>query len=121
MKLDIAAAARSSRGAQFARREDVSIAEAQSDHQVLLSRGGLLASGVLVLHGLDRHGSQHQAKVALVNRVLAGVHPVGLRGGAVPAGKYYLVCLVPGHIQSGMWDYFTISTTAKKPSIQVTK
>ena len=31
MKLDIAAAARSSRGAQFARREDVSIAEAQSE------------------------------------------------------------------------------------------
>ena len=37
---------------------------------------------------------------------------------AVPAGKYYMVCLVPGHIQAGMWDYFTISATAKMPSIQ---
>jgi hypothetical protein len=34
------------------------------------------------------------------------------------AGTYYLDCLVPGHIQSGMWDRFTISATAKLPSIQ---
>jgi glucose dehydrogenase len=33
-------------------------------------------------------------------------------------GKYYLVCLVPGHITAGMWDYFTIDITAKAPSIQ---
>jgi PQQ-dependent dehydrogenase (methanol/ethanol family) len=32
-------------------------------------------------------------------------------------GKYYLACLVPGHLQSGMWDNFTISTTATMPSI----
>jgi PQQ-dependent dehydrogenase (methanol/ethanol family) len=37
---------------------------------------------------------------------------------AAPAGKYYLVCLVPGHVKTGMWDYFTISTTATMPSIQ---
>jgi outer membrane protein assembly factor BamB len=39
--------------------------------------------------------------------------------GLIPpsAGKYYLVCLVPGHITAGMWDYFTISTTATTPSI----
>jgi outer membrane protein assembly factor BamB len=37
---------------------------------------------------------------------------------AVPSGKYFLVCLVPGHIQTGMWDSFTISKTAKMPSIQ---
>ncbi len=36
-------------------------------------------------------------------------------------GKYYLVCLVPGHIQAGMWDHFTIAPTAKMPSIQVSK
>jgi len=36
-------------------------------------------------------------------------------------GKYYLVCLVPGHIQAGMWDHFTVSPTAKMPSIQVSK
>jgi hypothetical protein len=37
----------------------------------------------------------------------------------VPAGKYYMVCLVPGHIQAGMWDYLTISHTAKMPSIDL--
>ncbi|MDB5077399.1 MAG: hypothetical protein JWO42_3578, partial [Chloroflexi bacterium] len=35
----------------------------------------------------------------------------------VTTGKFYLACLVPGHIQSGMWDVFTISPTAKMPSI----
>ncbi|HWE64480.1 MAG TPA: PQQ-binding-like beta-propeller repeat protein [Chloroflexota bacterium] len=39
---------------------------------------------------------------------------------AVDPGKYYLVCLVPGHLVAGMWDYFTISTTAKAPSLQTT-
>jgi sulfocyanin len=34
-------------------------------------------------------------------------------------GKNYLVCLVPGHAQAGMWDYFTISASAHMPSIQV--
>jgi alcohol dehydrogenase (cytochrome c) len=34
-------------------------------------------------------------------------------------GRYYLVCGVPGHVQAGMWDYFTVSATAKQPSIQV--
>ncbi|HEY8284846.1 MAG TPA: PQQ-binding-like beta-propeller repeat protein [Chloroflexota bacterium] len=37
------------------------------------------------------------------------------------AGSYFVACLVPGHIQSGMWDHFTISNTAKLPSIQTTK
>jgi sulfocyanin len=36
-------------------------------------------------------------------------------------GRYYLVCGVPGHVQGGMWDYFTVSSTAKQPSIQVRK
>jgi PQQ-dependent dehydrogenase (methanol/ethanol family) len=36
---------------------------------------------------------------------------------AVHAGSYFMVCLVPGHLQSGMWDRFTISTTATSPSI----
>jgi sulfocyanin len=35
------------------------------------------------------------------------------------AGRYYLVCGVPGHVQAGMWDYFTVSATAKQPAIQV--
>jgi Sulfocyanin (SoxE) domain len=29
------------------------------------------------------------------------------------------VCGVPGHVQAGMWDYLTVSATAKQPSIQV--
>jgi hypothetical protein len=33
-------------------------------------------------------------------------------------GKYYLVCLVPGHVTAGMWDYLTVDFTAKAPSIQ---
>ena len=33
-------------------------------------------------------------------------------------GKYYLVCLVPGHITAGMWDNFTVDATATAPSIQ---
>jgi sulfocyanin len=36
---------------------------------------------------------------------------------AIDAGKYYLACLVPGHIQSGMWDYFVVSKSATMPSI----
>jgi hypothetical protein len=40
---------------------------------------------------------------------------------AVPSGSYYIVCLVPGHIQTGMWNHFTISKTATMPSIELTK
>jgi PQQ-dependent dehydrogenase (methanol/ethanol family) len=54
---------------------------------------------------------------------IAGIHPglyqvLGLSPNPANAGRYYVVCMVPGHIQSGMWDYFTISATAKMPSIQ---
>jgi PQQ-dependent dehydrogenase (methanol/ethanol family) len=43
-------------------------------------------------------------------------------GGGFPAvldtaGHYYLSCLVPGHLASGMWDNFVVSTTATMPSI----
>ncbi|HUE27020.1 MAG TPA: PQQ-binding-like beta-propeller repeat protein [Solirubrobacteraceae bacterium] len=34
-------------------------------------------------------------------------------------GHYYLVCGVPGHVQAGMWDFLTVSASAKQPSIQV--
>jgi alcohol dehydrogenase (cytochrome c) len=40
---------------------------------------------------------------------------------AAAAGKFYLVCLVPGHLAAGMWDNFVISATATKPSITVNK
>jgi len=36
---------------------------------------------------------------------------------AIPAGKYYMVCLVPGHIPSGMWIGFTISKSVNMPTI----
>lgn len=32
---------------------------------------------------------------------------------ATKAGKYLLVCAVPGHVAAGMWDYFVVSKTAK--------
>jgi alcohol dehydrogenase (cytochrome c) len=37
--------------------------------------------------------------------------------GANPAGTYYMDCLIPGHLQAGMWDRFTISNTATMPTI----
>ena len=36
------------------------------------------------------------------------------------AGKFSLSCLVPGHLQSGMWDWFEISSTATTPSLSTT-
>jgi alcohol dehydrogenase (cytochrome c) len=36
---------------------------------------------------------------------------------ATRVGKFYLLCGVPGHAQAGMWDYLTVSTTAKTPSL----
>jgi hypothetical protein len=57
-----------------------------------------------------------------IGGIKAGVYQVaGFSTLVADAGKYYLVCKVPGHIQSGMWDYVTISKTATMPSIQLTK
>ncbi|MDB5074358.1 MAG: Sulfocyanin (SoxE) domain, partial [Chloroflexi bacterium] len=38
---------------------------------------------------------------------------------AVQPGNFFLACLVPGHIQAGMWDNFIVSATAKAPSLQI--
>lgn len=38
---------------------------------------------------------------------------------AKTVGTYYLICAVPGHDAFGMWDYFTISTHAKKPALKI--
>jgi PQQ-dependent dehydrogenase (methanol/ethanol family) len=35
------------------------------------------------------------------------------------AGHFYLSCLVPGHLASGMWDNFVVSPTATMPSLTV--
>jgi sulfocyanin len=32
---------------------------------------------------------------------------------ASKAGKYLMICAVPGHAQAGMWDFFVVSATAK--------
>jgi hypothetical protein len=34
-------------------------------------------------------------------------------------GRYYLACGVPGHVQAGMWDYFSVSRRAKLPALVV--
>ena len=36
---------------------------------------------------------------------------------AAKAGKYLLACGIPGHAQSGMWDWFEVSATAQAPSV----
>jgi sulfocyanin len=36
-------------------------------------------------------------------------------------GDYYLVCGVPGHAASGMWDYFRVSAEARRPSVELKK
>jgi uncharacterized cupredoxin-like copper-binding protein len=38
---------------------------------------------------------------------------------ASTAGHFYLSCLVPGHLASGMWDNFIVSPTATTPSFTV--
>jgi len=40
---------------------------------------------------------------------------------ATRVGKFYLLCGVPGHAQAGMWDYLTVSTTAKTPSLVISQ
>ena len=52
---------------------------------------------------------------------ITGTQPQYAGFTATAAAKFYMVCLVPGHIQAGMWDNFTVSATAKAPSIQVSQ
>lgn len=35
------------------------------------------------------------------------------------AGKYLMICGVPGHAASGMWVYFEVSATAKAPTVKI--
>ena len=37
------------------------------------------------------------------------------------AGKYWMLCGVPGHAAGGMWDWFIVSETAKVPTITISK
>jgi hypothetical protein len=36
---------------------------------------------------------------------------------ATNVGHFYMSCLVPGHLESGMWDNFVVSTTQGLPSL----
>jgi sulfocyanin len=36
------------------------------------------------------------------------------------AGRYLMVCGVPGHAASGMWVYFEVSASAKAPTVKTT-
>lgn len=57
-----------------------------------------------------------------IGGIKAGVYQVaGFSTLVADAGRYYLICKVPGHLQSGMWDYITLSKTATMPSIQMMK
>lgn len=49
----------------------------------------------------------------------AGTLLAGLASDA--PGSFYIVCGVPGHLQAGMYDKFTVSSSAKLPSLQVSK
>jgi sulfocyanin len=40
---------------------------------------------------------------------------------ASKAGKYLLICAVPGHAAAGMWDNFVVSSSAKSGSIKTGK
>ncbi len=35
------------------------------------------------------------------------------------AGRYWLFCGVAGHGTGGMWDYFVVSSSAKRPSVTI--
>ena len=37
------------------------------------------------------------------------------------AGKYWILCGVPGHAAGGMWDWFIVSETAKVPTVTIGK
>jgi sulfocyanin len=36
-------------------------------------------------------------------------------------GEYYMVCGVPGHAASGMWDHLHVSSEAHRPSVELKK
>lgn len=40
---------------------------------------------------------------------------------AAKAGKYLMICGVPGHAAAGMWDNFVVSKTVTKGKITTSK
>lgn len=40
---------------------------------------------------------------------------------AKKAGKYWMMCGVPGHALGGMWDHFVVSKSASSPSVSFSK
>jgi hypothetical protein len=43
-----------------------------------------------------------------------------MRFAAQPAGKYLIVCGVPGHGAAGMWIRLRVSATAQAPALLLT-
>jgi PQQ-dependent dehydrogenase (methanol/ethanol family) len=60
-----------------------------------------------------------QAPLAALQGQRGGAPASYINFQATQIGKNYLVCLVPGHLAAGMWDYITESTSAHMPSIAV--
>ncbi|RIV22032.1 hypothetical protein D2Q93_09640 [Alicyclobacillaceae bacterium I2511] len=50
--------------------------------------------------------------------IVKGQAPIKFSVVANKAGKYALVCGLPGHAVGGMWDELDVSATAKQPTIQ---
>ena len=81
-------------------------------HSAALSTG-LTAATVLLNGGLGPIETTN----ALQGIRAGSTQYVGFQ--ATRVGKFYLICAVPGHAQAGMWDYLTVSSTAKEPSLQI--
>jgi PQQ-dependent dehydrogenase (methanol/ethanol family) len=88
---------------------------------VIFTNNGILPHSAAIVSSLAVSASTSPFASTPNPRVgaVAGQTQYGGYGGfeVPPPGKYYLVCLVPGHITAGMWDYFTVSATATAPSI----
>ena len=53
--------------------------------------------------------------------VATGSKPETITFTANKAGKYLMICAVPGHALAGMWDLFVVDAHAKMASVSVSK
>lgn len=53
-----------------------------------------------------------------VSGIVAG-KTVNVEFSADKAGRYWLICGVPGHAVQGMWDYLEVSSSAKSPHVSI--
>jgi hypothetical protein len=73
-----------------------------------------------ILNGVLGPLATANAKVGTTGKAWQIIGGGGLGVIADTAGKFYLSCLVPGHLQSGMWDNFVVSPTATAPALTTT-